>query len=124
MLPDSRLRDRRKASIMADWTNPDGSVIRIELVTTWCAQCGRQGPYTPAENMAHMTYVCQGCWTAGGNILANYQVPEDEFDRLVNEELVKRFGHLPSPEEIDAAAERGDLGRALDLLNKESPYRG
>lgn len=54
--------------------------------------------------------------------MGTYAVPEDEFNKAVAYEMEKRFGRHLSDLELFHQAEKGILGRELELLEKESPY--
>lgn len=123
VLPDSRLGHRPDfGCFMADWPLPDGRTVRVEVQPIFCANCGKLCGHCPRENTTFLFYQCPKCFGQFGALAGTMAVPDDEFNRAVSAELTARFGRTLTEFEIAAAKDRGVLGRALELLERESPY--
>jgi hypothetical protein len=121
ILPDSRLKET-KGSVMADWPLPDGRTVRLEAVPIYCAHCGIKYGFVPKENQIFDFWLCRKCFEKYGHVLGCYVQPDEEFCRDVEFEMMERFGRPLTDIEIFAAAEQGQLGSALEKLEKDSPY--
>lgn len=121
VLPDSRLQTPRGTQFV-DWALPDGSTVRCEVETIFCANCGKLYGYVPRENTAFVFWLCRACYERYGAIAGLLAVPDEEFRQAVHYEMQARFGRDLTELEIATLAEQGQLGRALELLEKESPY--
>jgi hypothetical protein len=108
---------------MMDWPLSDGRSVRIEVEPTYCAHCGKQGPYVPRENTTWAFWLCQPCADTCGEIAGTYMMPDEEFNRKVEVEMLDRFGRVLTYNEAVCYESRGLLGRSLELLIKESPYK-
>lgn len=122
ILPDSRLQDRNFGAVMGDFELPNGQTVRLEMTPVFCASCGTLYGYVPRDNTNFVCWLCRPCFEKYGETASLCTVPEDEFNQLVAEEMVARFGRPLTDAELSAAAEQGKLGRALELLDRESPY--
>lgn len=122
LLPDSRLQRRPDFECKkVDWQLPDGKIVQIEVQPIFCANCGTLSAYVPKENCTFAFYLCRKCQDKPLPD-GTYGVPDDEFDKAVAFEMQERFGHALTDEEILYYMERQELGTALELLAKESPY--
>jgi hypothetical protein len=127
LLPSSLLRDRSLGSVLYDWPLPDGTTTRIECATVYCANCGKACLLVPRDNTSFMCYLCNPCFDKYGAIAGTYAVPDDEFNQAVSHELAQKAKSLGlqrplTVEDIAVLADRGELGSALEKLEKESPY--
>ncbi len=126
VLPDSRLLhgDSSTESIMGDWALPDGTVVRIEVVPTYCGSCGRPSKqYVPKDNTAFYFCLCRPCFDKYGHIAGTMVSTVEEFNRDVEYEMMNKFGRALTDLELFHLLERGELGTALEKLNRESPYK-
>lgn len=121
VLPDSRLQSA-VGCIMADWELPDGRTVRIEVQPIFCGNCGKHYGFVPKENTTFAFWLCRKCYEKYGAVAGTCAVPEDEFNRSVEAEMVERFGRSLTAVEVAALKEQDKLGRMLELLEKESPY--
>lgn len=124
VLPDSRLHDP-KATVMVDWPILDGTgrTVRLELEPIYCFNCGKPNGYVPREVMSFVSWLCLPCAEKWGEHANNWQTADEEFWLLVQAEMIARFGRVLDQAELDRLAAQGQLGKALELLDKESPYR-
>lgn len=122
ILPDSRLKEA-KGTVIVNWELTDGSTVRIEVEPIYCANCGKLYGYVPKENTTFAFWLCRKCFEAHGEIAGTYAVPEDEFNQKVQTEMQERFGRDLTDLEIFKLLEQGELGRPLELLIRESPYK-
>lgn len=123
VLPDSRLKQRPDfGSQVVDWRLPSGETVRIEVVMVYCANCGKEYGYVPRENTSFAFWLCGKCFEKYGAIANTLAEPDEDFRRKVEAEMVERFGRGLSEAEIVYLAERGELGTALEKLERESPY--
>ena len=127
VLPDSRLRDSDYGNVVADWLTLDAQGqphrIRLTLQPIFCFSCGKPQGYVPRDVVSWVCWMCQPCSEKCGDAAALCPHPDSQFWRDVAAEMVARFGHALTMEETNALAEQGRLGRALELLERESPYR-
>ena len=124
VLPDSRLTQRPDLGTqMVDWELPDGTTVRCEAQPIYCANCGKFYGHVPKENTTFAFYMCQPCFDKYGALAGTLAVPDDEFHRNVEAEMMARFGKVLNPFEIAAAKDQGLLGPLLTLLEKESPFK-
>lgn len=121
VLPDSRLRSD-KGSVVSDWENPNGTIVRIECVPVFCANCGKQGPYVPKENTTFAFYLCMKCAETHGEIAGIMMVPDEVFFKKAEEAILEKFGRLLGIVDLLKLAERG--WGPLASLVKESPFKG
>lgn len=123
ILPDSRLARRPDlGTFMADWPLPSGGTVRVEVQPVYCANCGKLWGHVPKDNTGFAFWLCARCFEGHGPLAGTYAVPEDAFNRALAHEMEERFGRHLSDGELAALAERGELGRAIELLARESPY--
>lgn len=122
VLPDSRLADP-KGTVMGDWPLPGGGTVRLELEPIYCFHCGLFAGYTPREVMSFVSYLCQQCADEHGEYAKQWTTSDDAFWKTVAAEMESRYGHVLSQAELEHEAEAGTLGRMLELLERESPYK-
>jgi hypothetical protein len=122
MLPDSRLQDRNLETVMADWPLVGGGTVRIEVSPVFCANCGKKYGFVPKENTAFTCWLCRDCYETYGAIAGTFAMPDDDFNQSVQAEMEERFGHALTLAELAYVIDRGQLGTALEKLEKESPY--
>ena len=122
LFPDSRLKDQSKLAQMVDWPMPDGTTRRVEAIPIFCANCGKALYMVPKDNTAFAFAQCRKCFEKFPPPEGYFAQPDDEFCRSVQYEMEQRFGRHLTELELAAAAEQGQLGKALELLEKESPY--
>ena len=126
VLPDSRLASSQ-GGVMVDWplTLPDGTerTVRVECVPVFCGNCGVPYGYVPKDNTTFAFYLCPPCFEKYGEVAHTYALPDDEFNRNVEHEMKERFGRPLTASEIAVAADMGLLGKKLELLIAESPYK-
>ena len=125
VLPDSRLSSARE-TVMADWPveGPDGTTrtIRLELEPIFCINCGKPNGYVPVGIMSWVSFLCVPCSGTWGEAASALYSPDQEFWDAVGAEMVARFGRALTQAELERLAHRGELGRNLELLERESPY--
>jgi len=122
VLPDSRLKRADFGAVVMDWP-VNGRTVRVECVPCFCANCGKAGPFVPKENTTFAFWLCQACHETHGEIAGVLTIPDDVFNQAVEAEMVERFGRVLTAPEILVAADRGQLGRPLELLAAESPFK-
>lgn len=127
ILPDSRLLDASKGVVVADWPviDPDGTTrtIRLQLQPIFCASCGKPHGCVPKDVLSWVCWLCQECSVKYGEEASHMLASDEMFWRDVQAEMLDRFGHVLTAAEMDALAEQGRLGRNLELLERESPYK-
>ena len=116
------MRDRSFGSLSMDWPLPDGRFVRVEVIPVFCANCGTPYGYVPRDNTSWAFWLCTPCFETYGAVAGTLAMPDEEFNRKVEAEMVERFGRVLTPDEIACVVARGQLGRPLELLTKESPY--
>lgn len=121
ILPDSRLADP-KGTVMVDWQNTDGTFIRLELEPIYCFNCGKSNGYVPRDIMSFVSWLCMSCSEKWGEYADSWIVSDEIFWNDVAVEMLTRFGHILTHEELWSLGEQGRLGTALELLTRESPY--
>ena len=125
VLPDSRLtHNPTLGSVMVDWLMPDGTTVRVEVVPIHCANCGCDGGYVPLANTTFAFWLCQPCFETHGPPPGTVVSSDEAFRQKVAAEMQDRFGRPLSSEELGLKHEAGDLGRPLELLLRESPWKG
>ena len=107
---------------MADWECPDGTVVRLEVEPVYCANCGALVGHSPKENMIFGFHLCNPCFAKYGAIAGTLAVPEEEFNRAVAYEVLKRYGRQMTDLELSIESHRGTLGTTLEALERDSPY--
>lgn len=122
LLPDSRLKNETLGSKMVDWKLADGSTIRTEVVQVFCGNCGKLYGWVPKDNCVFAFWLCGKCSEKWATLAGTMAVPDEDFAKKVQEEMETKFGHALTDTEIIYHAERHELGTALELLNRESPY--
>jgi hypothetical protein len=123
ILPDSRAKNVTVGSKIVDWPLPDGTTVRLEAVLIYCASCGKEYGYVPHENTVFAFYLCNKCFENYGKIAGTYAVPEEEFCKAVEHEVMERFGRNNLTEQdILNIISGNNLGSALAALARESPF--
>jgi hypothetical protein len=125
VLPDSRLKDRRE-TVVADWKVCAGletKTIRMELEPIFCFNCGKPNGYVPVDIMSFVSWLCEACSEAWGNEASLHTHSDQAFWDKVGEEMLTKFGRSLTQAELWQLAQQGRLGRGLELLERESPYR-
>lgn len=120
-LPDSRLTRDDLNAVMIDWPLPDGRTVRVECVPTFCANCGKSGPFCPKDNTTWMFWLCGPCHEKYGAIAGTLAMPDAEFWEKVNQEMLEHYGHALDPLELMVLEEQG--WGPLAKLVKESPVK-
>ncbi len=125
VLPDSRLNDGDSTlnSLMVDWELIGGGTVRIEVVPVFCASCGKPYGHVPKENTVFVCWLCRPCHEKFGVIAGTYATSDEQFCLDVAHEMKERFGRDLTDLELFQKMERGELGTALTLLEKESPFK-
>lgn len=140
VLPDSRLQDP-KATVMADWEweEPVGRPVfngreyvqkyrkvkkRIELEPIYCFNCGKMSGYVPREVMSFVSWLCLPCSETVGEQASLWVSSDRDFWLKVGEEMRARFGRALTQRELFELGEQGRLGVGLELLARESPFKG
>lgn len=123
VLPDSRLLDSKQGVVVADWKMLDGTVIRMPHQPIFCFNCGAPAGYVPEGVMSFVSYMCMKCAEEHGELAAHWQTKDEDFWAKVGEEMESRFGHVLDQFELAAVTEQGQLGSALEKLERESPYK-
>lgn len=123
LLPDSRLKDRNKLTIMGDWPMPDGSTVRVELSPVFCVGCGKPYGYVPKDNTVGATYICDDCYREDEECFTGMVVSDEQFVRDVAHEMVAKYGRPLTDLEVYALLEQDKLSRELKALIKDSPYK-
>lgn len=125
ILPDSRLSDRR-GSVMLDWPlrgGPNPPTVRLECVPCFCINCGAPGPYVPADTTSWASFLCQKCIESYGELASGWVCSEQAFCEAVAAEMLESFGRYLTELELCALKDQGKLGRYLELLERDSPYK-
>ena len=120
VLPDSRLQSDIGA-VMIDWPLPNGKTVRTECVPTFCANCGKDGPFCPRDNTTWTFWLCQPCFDKFGALAGTLAVPDHEFWKKVEQEMLDKYGRALDQFELAALAEQG--WGPLAKLVKESPIK-
>lgn len=125
ILPDSRLLkgDSTHGSVIVDWETVGGGTVRIEVVPVFCASCGTPYGHVPKENTTFACWLCRECAQQYGPVAGLWEQPDEEFCRAVSAEMQARFGRDLSDLELFQLAEQNQLGKELELLARESPYK-
>lgn len=95
--------------------------VIVEMIPIHCPNCGKEIGYAP-KTMTTVSFLCRKCYTTWGKQVGNMVSPEEEFNQAVAEEMIAKFGKHLSDGEITVLKDRGELGKELSLLEKESPY--
>lgn len=119
VLPDSRLKNRDFGAVMSDIDLPDGSIIRLEMIPVFCANCGKHHGYVPKENITWSFWLCQPCADKCGEIAGMMMVPDHQYWEAVKEEMIANYGRVLTHEEVETLVEHG-YGK-LASIAKESP---
>ncbi len=122
ILPTSLAKNVTHGSVMMDWSGPAGS-YRVEAVVAYCAGCGKPLRRVPLDTTVAQCYICRKCYEKDPAALEGMVGTEEEFNRAVVEEMEARFGHALSDEQLVVEIEAGNLGKFLEALERESPYR-
>lgn len=128
ILPDSRLAsgDSTVGSVMIDG---------IEYVPIFCGSCGH--PFmdgtadangwprgcVPKESMTFLFWLCDQCFSQYGGLASTYATPDQAFCEAVAFEMQEKFGRALTDLELYVLSQHNSLGAALELLEKESPYK-
>jgi hypothetical protein len=123
--PDSRLKDRKYGAVKAEWgvwTPAGPGTVTLVMVPYYCVKCGRRGGYATEEALFHCVHLCGRCYADDPAALNGYVVSDEEFRRRVVEEIRAAYGRDLTDAELNEKAARGELSRALRLLERESPY--
>jgi hypothetical protein len=136
VLPDSRLQTP-KDCVTYDWHHSDRwtfdgfkwmlrpVIIRLEMEPIFCISCHKpQGWVARNVGMSHVHWLCQRCSETYGKEAAESECSDAAFWRKVDEGMIRRFGKRLTGEELEQIAAVGGLGRELEMLERESPYRG
>lgn len=136
VLPDSRIRSPL-GTVMACWEFEEVESIaappffqivkrkyRLEMEKIYCPECGKSKGWIPTGIFSWICFLCDDCSITYGQKYNGCSAPDHEFWDAVGHEMQARFGRALSGEELDRLAERAELGRFLELLNRESPLRG
>jgi hypothetical protein len=128
VLPDSRLRDPR-ATVIVNWEFFDPltglpKMYRLELEPIFCMNCGKPQGYVPREVMSFVSWFCGPCSEQYGELASHWRHADQDFWDKVMEEMNSRYGRCLSQRELWELAEQGRLSTGLQLLIRESPYRG
>ncbi len=123
-LPDSRLRQNPSlGTVMVDWELSDKSTVRLEAQPIYCANCGVEYGYVPRETTTFVFWLCGTCFRAYGHVAGTCAVPDEEFNRDLQEEMQRRYGRALSHEELTVQAEDNNLGPYLEALQRDSLFR-
>lgn len=122
ILPDSRMKNPRDC-VTIDWPLMDGTTVRLELEPIFCFSCGKPNGYVPREIMSFVSWLCMPCSEKYGELAENWVTSDDQFWQDVASEMKDRFGRVLTQRELCILTERGELGSALEKLEKESPYK-
>lgn len=123
ILPDSRLKDSNKGSVIGEWIDAFGNKIKIEFVQIYCFSCGKKQGLVPMDAISYVSWLCHPCSIKYGKEASLHNCPDSIFWEHVKEEMINRFGRELTQEEILIETQNYNLGRNLELLEKESPYR-
>lgn len=127
VLPDSRLAST-VGDVVADWEWYDEFGVRhkdrLTLQPIYCFNCGTPAGYVPRDVMSFVSWLCQPCSEKHGEAASLWDSSDREFWRAVGEEMRARFGRALTQGELAALADQNRLGRGLELLARESPFKG
>lgn len=111
VLPDCRMQDRRQfvPGPMGNW------------VPTFCANCGRQGPLVPEENMTFAFWLCNPCFATCGELTVGMVMPDEVFWEAVIQAQLAKYGRIPNAAEIimllaDPGSLESLLARSRDAM--------
>lgn len=96
---------------------------RFEMERVFCAECSKEKGWIPRGIFSWFCILCDSCSETKGLDYAKCDKPDQEFWDKVTEEMQARFGRGLTQHELNRLAERSELGRLLELLNRESPHR-
>lgn len=130
-LPDSRLKNPVD-TVMVNWEWEEYRVHRgqvqkrvvrhrLELEPIFCFQCGKRKGYVPRGLFSWVSMLCDPCSEALGGTPLELDHPDAEFWAKVSEEMERTYGRALTQTELDMLAERGELSRGLQLLERECP---
>lgn len=122
ILPDSRLKDP-KGIVMCDWPMGNGKTVRLCMEPIFCFNCGKPNGYVPQHIMSFVSWLCLDCSVTWGKEASLHSSADEEFWKAVENEMVAKFGKGLTQKELSDLAEHGKLGKPLELLEKESPYK-
>jgi hypothetical protein len=94
ILPDSRARETK------------GSVFTAagEYIPFFCANCGKECGWCPAESR-FMFYICPNCEETCGKITGMMRLPDEDYWELLKQEQWNHFGYYPNQEELAKVVE-------------------
>jgi hypothetical protein len=107
LLPDSRLKAPKNIQFH----------LGMNWVPIFCANCGADGGFVPAENMTFVCYLCQPCANKLPPIEGTYVMPDEVFFQKVRDAQMEKYGRLLTAEEI--AIELQDSNSILSKLKKD-----
>ena len=108
LLPDCRLRDESKGEI---------TVRGLQMIPTFCANCGAGGPWVTKATITFKFWLCQKCFETHGTIAGTMVIPDEVVMRKVAEEIATQ--KLTTPELVLKAVD--DASNPLYKLAKEMP---
>ncbi len=138
VLPDSRVKNPTDTK-MVNWefeeieqTIENGLPVfrrvkrkyRLEMERVFCFNCGKTKGWIPRGIFSWVSMLCDPCSESVGEAAAKCNTSDHVFWDKVREEMVSRFGRGLTQQELNRLAMRDELGRLLELLNRESPLRG
>lgn len=122
-MPDSRTRELT-GSVVVDWPLANGSIVRLELVPIWCIWCGRPCGHVPRRGTSFVSWLCAKCSVEHGKEVGLMRCADQDFWDKLAAEMLESYGEALTQEQLERLASRGELSRGLQLLERESPYRG
>lgn len=90
VLPDSRLTRSKQVVYFAG-----GYWAKV-----FCANCGKDGPLVPEENMTFAFYLCNPCFATHGEIVNTYIMPDEVFWEKVKQEQLEACGRFLTEAEL------------------------
>lgn len=132
-LPDSRAKNPTGtvvANLELDEIHPVNGILqvvrrkyRLEMERIYCWNCGRTKGWVPRGIFSWVSFLCDPCSDSVGAAAALLPANDAEFWAKVGEEMHRSYGRVLTQQELWELAERGELSRGLQLLERESPYK-
>lgn len=66
----------------------------------YCANCGVDGGFVPAENTTFIFWLCNKCFESRGQLTNMYVMPDEIFWEKVKQEQLASYGHYLTHEEF------------------------
>ena len=112
--------------VLPDCRAQHHTTINRGITGTWepifCANCGKDGGFVPAENKQFAFYLCDPCAEKWSPLVDTYMIPDEVFWRKVEQAQLEKYQRILSQEEI--ALLLTDERSTLSRLAKDRPSFG